>query len=897
MKIKKIFGLVAVLAAVTLGMNADAAPFGAGNIVIVRVGDGKQALTNIGNSVFLDEYTTNAIWAAANGFTPPTPVQSIPMPSNGWFGANAPLIMDGTGLGDGELSLSTDGRYLSLAGYGASLGQVTNQSLPSTTTTGLVGQVARVIGLVDGNGHVYTSTTLIDANEDGNDIHTAATLDGTNLWHVGEGNATATGGKYTTRGSMISTQVEEVSRFNSRFFSIFNKTLYYSANHVLGAPTNTSAAVNPLGGSLPTSFVNSNFLYLSGVMGSSITSSPAIGSPWAFCMFNLNGGSAPDTLYVADNTTNAPGEPLGKSGGVVKYCYIPSSNAWVNFGYIYAEGATGVTGMRNGTNANVTLYITEGGTATPGELNELYPYNDPSGYAGFPANNPSGPDANGNSEPLGPPGVNASLINTRGIAFAPQGGDSGTINNAGPGVISVGPPFGPFFSGPQGGPFTSNNNVFTVANVGGTTTNFVVQVIPTSGGLWATASPASGTLAPGASTTVTLAPNGTASSDAGGFTYANRVIFHMGTLGGTVVASPIATLLDFAFFITPSSDYLTVGEPGGPFVPSSFVYTLTNVTGSALPWTASTSASWDTLSATNGTLASHSATNITVSITANANTLPLGTYTDILTFTNVTANAALPIRNITLQVGFGFFDDFSTYADGLIVGQNNWYNPTPGLDDNGYSIVNGVLVTPAGVGNCDGSQLDQEPAKNIAGSAVTDTTAFAYLGMSVTVTSAPAIPNTWDFTMLPTVPGGNVTIDEARTSVTDNGAGQYKWWTHVNGFDSLVPGTIGRTYGTKYIVIIVADIVNSNCWVFVDPSDNNTSHLFAMTPDTHDGPTVPGWGGPGGDGGVGGVDLDNYCSENAQPGYLIYKMAMSTNYTSVYNFLAATNTPPVGDQF
>src|SRR5580698_8952137 len=96
MKIKNTFGLVAALAAGALGMNAVAANptnFGAGNIVIVRVGDGTQALTNTGNSVFLDEYTTNAIWAAANGFTPPTPVQSIQMPTN-WFGAHGPLIMD-----------------------------------------------------------------------------------------------------------------------------------------------------------------------------------------------------------------------------------------------------------------------------------------------------------------------------------------------------------------------------------------------------------------------------------------------------------------------------------------------------------------------------------------------------------------------------------------------------------------------------------------------------------------------------------------------------------------------------------------------------------------------------------------------------------------------------------
>src|SRR5262249_10328305 len=159
-------------------------------------------------------------------------------------------------------------------------------------------------------------------------------------------------------------------------------------------------------------------------------------------------------------------------------------------------------------------------------------------------------------------------------------------------------------------------------------------------------------------------------------------------------------------------------------------------------------------------------------------------------------------------------DDFSTYANGALVGQNNWYNPSPGLDDMPFQIVNiggtNTFVTPAGGAGCVNVTL-QEPAKNIAAIAVTDTTQFAYLGMSVTVTSAPAGPNTWDFTLLPTVPGENVTHNEARTSVSDFGGGRYIWNTHVNGFDSLVPGTIPRYYYTNYTVIIVGDIVNSNC--------------------------------------------------------------------------------------
>src|SRR5258708_6867347 len=102
-KMKRIICLVVALAGLALGMNAGAAPFGAGNIVIYRVGDGTQAITNTGNTVFLDEYTTNSIWLAAGGPNAPVPVQSIRMPTN-WFGRHGPLIGSGVALGDGALS-------------------------------------------------------------------------------------------------------------------------------------------------------------------------------------------------------------------------------------------------------------------------------------------------------------------------------------------------------------------------------------------------------------------------------------------------------------------------------------------------------------------------------------------------------------------------------------------------------------------------------------------------------------------------------------------------------------------------------------------------------------------------------------------------------------------------
>ena len=97
---KKILGLVVVLMALASGMNAVAQvtgnPFGAGNIVIYRVGDGTTPVTNAGQAVFLDEYTPASISAVTGTFSAPTPVQSIMMPTN-WYGGNSSLIADGAG--------------------------------------------------------------------------------------------------------------------------------------------------------------------------------------------------------------------------------------------------------------------------------------------------------------------------------------------------------------------------------------------------------------------------------------------------------------------------------------------------------------------------------------------------------------------------------------------------------------------------------------------------------------------------------------------------------------------------------------------------------------------------------------------------------------------------------
>jgi hypothetical protein len=877
---KKILGLIVVLTVLASGMNAVAAPFGAGNIVIVRYGDGTQPVTNSGQTIFLDEYTTNSIWAVAGGFTAPIPVQSIQMPTN-WFGANAPVIADGTGAADGQLSRSADGRYLVMTGYGATLSsgasqtyQVTNGALSSSTVTGLFGQVSRVVALVDGFGHVYTTTTQTNGNEEGDDPRCATTLEGTNIWMGGSSKGT----KYLTRGSGVSTQVCEILSIN-RAMNIYSNVLYIDDSSQFLSPTNTTALVNPFGGSLPTSSLPTNFVAVPGVYNTSG------GSAFGFAMFNVRGGSGIDTIYVCDSATNCPGEPFRAGGGVLKF-NITSSNTWNYSGRVCAAGATWVAGTQNGS--NVALYITQGGGTNA--INVLYPYIDTGGFGADPQNNSDGGDANQYSENLAPASApNANLINTRGIAFAPQGGDTGTIT--GPATLSIGPPYGPYFSGPAGGPFAPSSVTYSVANTGTATTNFDVQVISIStpsGGSFVTVSPSTGSLAPGASMNVTVTPNGSATGLNGGFTYQDRLLFHYGSsFGGSTFASPIASLVDFAFFITPSSNFIAVGEPGGPFVPSSYVYVVSNATLGALSWSAGTSNNWSSVSPTGGVLAAQAAINVTVSINANANSLAIGSYDDVVTFSNISANAQLTTRSITLQSGFGIFDDFSTYADGPVVGQNNWL-ASAADPDSPVQIINGQFVVPGG---CPGTTA-QQPYKYVAAQQVTNPASYAIYGMSITFTNGSPNPN-YTFVIDTTFLG------TANSGIKDIGGGQYVWTTELNSYNTTpTVGTIPYDYYTNYLVFIVADGGNSNAWVFVNPG---TADFNVLTNET---PAVTSSGGncsycPGESPGFNSVVTGQYsdCPGSTQQGYMISKLAASTNYADVYNFLTGNTNVVSTDAF
>ena len=101
--------------------------------------------------------------------------------------------------------------------------------------------------------------------------------------------------------------------------------------------------------------------------------------------------------------------------------------------------------------------------------------------------------------------------------------------------------------------------------------------------------------------------------------------------------------------VSPTNGFAASGPVGGPFSVTSQNYSLTNQSGSSLPWGIINTSSWLSASPSGGTLAGGAKTTMTVSLTAAANSLAAGIYTANVLVTNPTGVAAsLPF---TINVG------------------------------------------------------------------------------------------------------------------------------------------------------------------------------------------------------------------------------------------------------
>lgn len=99
--------------------------------------------------------------------------------------------------------------------------------------------------------------------------------------------------------------------------------------------------------------------------------------------------------------------------------------------------------------------------------------------------------------------------------------------------------------------------------------------------------------------------------------------------------------------VLPQDGVNSIGDEGGPFAPSSLVFTLDNLDSMSANWTASSNQAWASLSSTSGSLGSGGTTIVTVNFGAAANALPAGLHTATVTFTDIT-NARVSQYNVRL---------------------------------------------------------------------------------------------------------------------------------------------------------------------------------------------------------------------------------------------------------
>jgi len=326
---------VVALAAGLESVSAQAAPFGAGNLVVYRIGDGVTArATNEAAQVYLDEYSATG-----------SLVQSLPMPASA-SGSDRRFVAGAASTSEGMINRSSDGRFLTVTGYDAALGTAAVNAATSAA-------VNRVVGVIGADGSINTSTAIPDAFS-ANNIRSAVSTDGNDIWVGGAGTTTTTGVYHVTLGSTGPATLVN-NTYAARNVAIYGGQLFFG--------TTTSAApgvINALGNGTPPGL--SNAAGLPGLPGG------GTGSTNQFVLLDLDAGVAGlDTLYEADDT------------GVALKKWSLVSGTWVANGVVGggSDDYDGLTAVVNGT--SVTLFATRLKGASADEFVTL---TDSSGYNG-----------------------------------------------------------------------------------------------------------------------------------------------------------------------------------------------------------------------------------------------------------------------------------------------------------------------------------------------------------------------------------------------------------------------------------------------------------------------------------------------------------------------------------
>jgi len=245
-------------------------------------------------------------------------------------------------------------------------------------------------------------------------------------------------------------------------------------------------------------------------------------------------------------------------------------------------------------------------------------------------------------------------LGTTGTFTAPSSGslvlcfnDNVYDDNRGSWDVCLNAPTSLVSTGIAGGPFSPSSQVYMLTNTGSAFLSWAA----TNSQPWLSLSAAGGTLAVGAATTVTATINTNANALIGG-SYSDTILFtNLTTAIGTTTRNVSLTVIGVASLsVSPTNGLISSGGLGGPFIPASQVYSLTNNGTAPLNWSAANGQSWCSLSPASGSLAVGASASVTVSINSSANALALGTYTDTVLFTNVTNGVGTTTRPVSLTI-------------------------------------------------------------------------------------------------------------------------------------------------------------------------------------------------------------------------------------------------------
>lgn len=278
-------------------------PFTAGNLALIRVGNGSATLNSAANQNAIVEYTTSGV---ATGV-------SVVLPSTG---TGVRSVVSGSATSEGMGSLDSERTHFIVTGYDTTFGTASvasaagiRRSIFSVLPNTLYTAVASVP-----QSFAFSGNNIRSATAAGNDYYASGANSGVMLM-----------------GTSTATNVTRLPLTNTRSVQIFNGQIYYSAS------ATSTGGIYKVGNGTPTD---------STIVATRIavdTSAGPSGSPYGFSI-------SPDdkTLYIADDQST--------TGGILKYTRASSTDM---FAYAYRVNSTLSRGITvDYTTVPYTIYAT-----------------------------------------------------------------------------------------------------------------------------------------------------------------------------------------------------------------------------------------------------------------------------------------------------------------------------------------------------------------------------------------------------------------------------------------------------------------------------------------------------------------------------------------------------------